>query len=455
MRTLLAMLLLGMAGCDTLWAPYIEDFAKTKGQGNGEAFPGSLETSYALNRPYVLMATGNYDGDSDGVADVAVSGLFQGTSINANTAYTAPVEIYTGDGQGGLKPDGTCLSTPMERVVYLLTVPTPGQPDRNDLLIATEDSKLYRCSKSAGTWATNEVDTAGGIFNGFKQLALAHQEPPGSEPDLIVRIGINRFTDRSSTTGSLQVYRANSPLSFGAARITVSPGDINWVLPYRVGAASGDSLALTWDNPPVHPGVDFYYVPQNNVYSDQGSGQTAAADVPGTGLPELKNVSYSALASLHSISQGDKAARTSILVARTQDKNSLSVLYGDAIESFGVQAQQTDKLPDGFMLPYAGDADGDANDEIVVYTTSPNAKPLVRHLLILSYKLDAINLMNPIADITNSTENFRAVALEYLGDNNDSRRKQQRKDLIALVEDPLNGRSRLIVRRSNLQYRFP
>lgn len=450
MRTLLAVLALAMTGCDVLWAPYIETYSQSK-----EAFPSSFETSYPLGQQYMLMATGNYDGDPDGVADVAVSGVFPGGELNASTANVAPVEFYTGDGKGGLKPDGACLASPMEKVVYLLTVPTPRQPGRNDLLIATEDSKIYRCSRTTGGWTANEVNTFGGVFNGFKMLALADEEPQGGYPDLVVRTGINRFTDHSTTTSSLHVYRADSFLSFGVARIAVAPGDITWVLPYRIGSAPGDSLAITWDDPPTHNGVDFHYIAQNNTDRDQGSGLTGAADVPGTAFPELKNVSFSALAALRIASQNNLFPRSAILLARTQDKNSISVLYGDTIESFGLQAQQTELLPDGFMLPYTGDADGDTNDEIIVYTTAPNSNPLVRHLLILSYKLNTINIMNPIADIANPAENFRAVALAYLGDRDDRRRQRQRRDLIVLVEDPASGRSRLMVRRSNLEYSFP
>ena len=84
MRTLLAVLALALAGCDKLWEPYIVTYGSAGSAG--EAFPSTLENSYRLSRQYMLMATGNYDGDVDGVADVAVSGVFTSSDINANVA---------------------------------------------------------------------------------------------------------------------------------------------------------------------------------------------------------------------------------------------------------------------------------------------------------------------------------------------------------------------------------
>ena len=453
MRTLMAMLLFALTSCDTLWAPYIEKYSSDSATKDG--FPGSLEVSYPLGQQYMLMATGNYDGDPGGVADVAVSGLFEADRLNPSMANPSAVEIYLGDGQGGLRLDGTCLASPMERVVYLLTVPSAARTGLDDILVATEDSSVFLCTKASGAWTASPIKTSGGVFNGFKLLALAYGEPQGSLPDLVVRTGINRFTDRSTTTSSLHVYRADAPNSFGKMRIPVSTADITWVLPYRFGNASGDSLAITWDNPTVNPGVNFRYIAQDNIPRDQGSGQTAAANVTGTPFPELKNVAFTALASLHTLDPVDETLRTSILFTDTQDKNSVAVMYGQTVEAFGIQAQQTNLMAGGFMLPYAGDADGDKNDEIGLYTAAPNRSPLIRHLMILSYKKNNINLSTPIADIANPTENFRAMALEYLGDTSDLRRQRLRKDLIALVEDPVKGSSRLMVRRSDLSYQFP
>lgn len=453
MRTLMAMLLFALTGCDTLWAPYIEKYSSDSATNQG--FPRSLEGSYQLSQPYLLMATGNYDGDASGVADVAVSGLFERDRFNVSTAYPAAVEIYVGDGQGGLKQDGSCLAAPMERVVYLLTVPTAGRAGANDILVATEDSSVFLCSKASGTWTSSAVKTSGGVFNGFKLLALAYNEPQGSLPDLVVRTGINQFTDHSTTTSSLHVYRADGPNSFGKMRIPVSNAGITWVLPYRFSGAPGDSLAVTWDNPLMNPGVNFHYIAQDSIDRNLGSGQTATANVAGTPFPELKNVAFTALASLHTLDPVEQIPRTAILFTDTQDKNSVAVMYGTTVEGFGIQAQQTNLMPDGFMLPYAGDADGDMNDEIGLYTSAPNRNPLIRHLLLLSYKKNNIDIVTPIADIASSTENFRAMALEYLGDASDLRRQRQRKDLIALVEDPQKGSSRLLVRRSDLSYRFP
>lgn len=449
----MAMLLFALTGCDTLWAPYIERYSSDSATNQG--FPGSLEVSYPLSQQYMLMATGNYDGDANDVADVAVSGVFATDRFNASTANPAAVEIYIGDGQGGLKLDGSCLASPMERVVYLLTVPTAGKAGANDILVATEDSSVFLCSKASGAWSSSAVKTSGGVFNGFKLLALANNEPQGSLPDLVVRTGINQFTDHSTTTSSLHVYRADGPNSFGKMRIPVATADITWVLPYRFSGAQGDSLAITWDNPLVNPGVNFHYIAQDNIGRNQGSGQTAAVNVAGTPFPELKNVAFTALASLHTLDPVEQIARTAILLTDTQDKNSVAVLYGPTVEGFGIQAQQTNLMAGGFMLPYAGDADGDMNDEIGLYTSAPNKNPLIRHLMILSYKKNSIDIVTPIADIANPTENFRAMALEYLGDGNDLRRQRQRKDLIALVEDPQKGSSRLLVRRSDLNYRFP
>lgn len=453
MRAFPTVLLLALAGCNILWEPYIGTFASDSVAKEG--YPSSLEASYPLSGPYMLMATGNYDGDAAGVADVAVSGLFVTDSFNANTASPAPVEIYVGDGQGGLRLDGACVTAPTQRVVYLLTVPTAGRAGASDILVATEDTSVFLCSKASGTWTTSFVKTAGGIFNGFKRLALAYQEPQGSYPDLIVRTGINQFTDRSTTTSSLHVFRADAPNSFGKMRLTVATGDITWVLPYRFSGAASDSLAITWDNPQVNPGVSFHYIAQDNTDRDLGSGQTAAANVPGTPFSELKNVAFTALASMHTLDSNDQTPRDVILFTDTQDKNSVAVMYGPTAADFAIQAQQTNLMPAGVMLPYAGDADGDTNDEIGLYTSAPNRNPLTRHLLLLSYKNNNINITAPIADIANPTENFRAMALEYLGDANDLRRQKQRKDLIALVEDPRRGSSRLLVRRSDLNYRFP
>jgi len=453
MRTLLAVLALALAGCDKLWEPYIVTYGSAGSAG--EAFPSTLENSYRLSRQYMLMATGNYDGDADGVADVAVSGVFTSSDINANVANLVPVEIYTGDGQGGLKLDGSCLDAPLQRPVYLLTVPSPGRPGAQDILVATEDSNIYLCSKASGAWAATAVKTFGGVFNGFKRMALAYNDPPGSDPDLAIRIGINQFTDNSSTTGSLHVYRADGFLSFGRARIQLSPGNINWVLPYRPSGAQGDTLATTWDNAAVHPGVEFHSLAANNTDINQGSGQTGAADVPGVPFSELKKVPFAALAPLHQKDASADTEQNSLLFTYSQEKNSVAVLYGDTINSFSIQAQETELMPGGFMLPYAGDADGDKSDEIGLYTMAPSGNRLTRHLLLLSYKGGSIRLMNPIQDIANPAENFRAMALEYLGSASDARRQRKRKDLVALVEDPAGASSRLMVRRSDLSYQFP
>lgn len=452
MRTLLMVLLLGTASCDKLWEPYIETYGSCSSQ---EAFPSSLENNYKLSRQYMLMATGNYDGDQEGVADVAVSGVFPSNDINANLANQVPVEIYIGDGRGGLKLDGSCLDAPLQRPVFLLTVPAPGESKANDILVATEDSNIYLCSKSSGAWTSRVIKTFGGVFNGFKRLSLAYQEPSGSPPDLAVRTGINQFTDNSSTTGSLHIYRADDFLSFAKARVELSTGNINWVLPYRVSGTPGDSLATTWDNVSAHPGIEFHYLAQNNTDMNLGSGQTGAANVAGTAFLELKRVPFAALAPLRTINRADMAPQTSILFTYSQERNSVSVLFGTKPGTFSLQSQQNELMPGGLMLPYAGDVDDDMNDEIGLYTMAPNGDPLIRHLLILSYRKDSIDINNPIADIANPTENFRAMALEYLGNESDLRRQKKRKDLIALVEDPVGGSSHLMVRRSDPGYRFP
>ena len=108
----------------------------------------------------------------------------------------------------------------------------------------------------------------------------------------------------------------------------------------------------------------------------------------------------------------------------------------------------------GLMLPYAGDANSDGRDEISVYTMALNGNALTRELALFSYRSAMVDTASPIVDITSTTEDFRAMTLDYLGKAPDRRRAALRKDLIALVDNPAGTASHLLIRRANLNHLF-
>ena len=502
MRALVGMFLLALGGCDTLWAPYITlgDFGLDAGvgcdpagscdlgQSDGpapdlqvtgctssqmcdaanpicdlntglctavppsiEAFPSGapFETLITLNNHYVLMATGDYNGD--GTTDIAVSGLFTG-GPNANNAGPADVDIYLGDGAGSFKLDTKPCAIPnSDAPVYLLTVPTVNK-QYSALLVATLGSRVYLCSRptgAAGNWTATNVGS-NMVPTGFKQLALANNEGQ-STPDLLIRTSKFLYLEMQdpSLQGSLDVRRTNSGYTFGNMPSQASSSGIVWATPLRFPGAVGDTLALTWDDPVdvQKRSLDFYYTNPGFMtnHVDYSAGVFLAA---GSYFPELKKP-LRTTAPLRV--QGQDPA---LLVGVSQQPNYLGVLTGKNTGAFNLQGAPTTWNQPGLMLTYTGDANDDGTDEIGLYTMALNNSPLTRRLQILSYKNNTINVGAPILDIAYTAENVRGMAIEYLGALGDRRRSYRRKDLIALIETP-TGNAQLVIRRANLNYQFP
>ena len=504
MRALSAMLLLSLVGCDKLWGSYIGsgDFVLDGGSSTGcdtsgtcdlaqsdaappdlylpgcgkneecidpknpycdlntgqctsmppsaEAFPkdAAFQTTISLSSHYVLMATGDYDGD--GITDIAVSGLFTNLP-NASSAIDAKVEIYIGDGLGGFKADVTMCSFPGGNApVYLLTVPAVGKK-YSGILVAAYSGNVWYCERVAGaggTWTPTRVGSAGGT--GFRQLALANNEGQAN-PDLIIRTGKFRYLDTADTSGSLDVYRANKSYVFNGPNSQASSTNISWVAPIRPKGASGDSLALTWDDPSPSGGMlgrrgtEFFYTNPGFMTNSQGYSSTLATT--GTYFT-LANKPLRTTTILHAQGQDP-----SILYTVSQNPNFVGVLYGTAVPTFSFQTPPTMWGQPGLMLPYAGDANGDGQDEIGLYSQMVPGGLANQHLQLLSYKNGMINTAQPITDIASTTDNFQAMALEYLGATDDRRRTLLRKDLIVLTDNGTS--SQILIRRANLNYQFP
>ena len=514
MRALVGMLLLTLGGCDTLWASYITlgdfsldgglscdvsgscDLAQSDGpppdlqlagcsmnsdcsgpvpycdlntgqctavQPSAEAFPQvpPFMTSITLNRHYVLMATGDYNGD--GFTDIAVSGVFN-SGGNATAAMQSDVEVYIGDGLGGFKPDNNVCALPGESPVSLITVPAVSKVG-SGLLVATFGPNIFYCGRGAGaggTWTPNMVGRNDGSgpdarMPGFKQLALV-KEASRTNPDIIVRTSKNLFLESKDPAdqGSFDVLRANANYTFAVPASQASSSGIGWATPVRLKNAAGDVFALNWDDPGTtgvsvsRRGVEFYDTSAGFATSPIGTGYSAPLFMAGQFFPEFTKP-FRATTVLHVAGQDP-----SLLMTVSQQQNYLGVLYGATAPGFTVQAMTT-WAPSGLMLPYAGDATGDQLDEIGLYTMALNGNPLTRHLQLLPYKSGSIDTTNFIVDISTINDNFRAMSLDYLGDANDRRRSSLRKDLITLIENPTNAnnQSQLVIYRANLNKRFP
>lgn len=415
-----------------------------------EAFPGDVtfQSMIALNSRYLLMATGDYNGD--GITDIAVSGLFMNLP-NASSASDAKVEIYVGDGLGGFKPDDTMCSFPGGNApVYLLTVPAPGKT-YSGILVATFNGNVWYCERVAGvggTWTPTREGSAGGM--GFRQLALSNNEGQAT-PDLLVRTGRYRYLDPADTSGSLDVYRTSKPYVFNATSSQASSTNISWVAPVRPKGAKGDSMALTWDDPNPSGmtlgryGTEFYYT--NPAFMTNSQGYSSTLTTSGTYF-NIANKPLRTTTVLHTQMQDP-----SILYTVSQNPNFVGVLYGTTVPTFTLQTAPTMWQQPGLMLPYAGDANGDGQDEIGLYSQRVPPGPNDQHLQLLSYKNGTIDTSTPITDIASTTSNFHGMALEYLGGTNDRRRTSLRKDLIVLMENGTN--SQILIRRANLNYKFP
>ena len=513
MRALVGMLLLTLGGCDTLWANYITlgDFSLDAGmscetpggcdmaQGDGpppdlqltgcstdancggttpfcdlntgqctgtqpptDAFPQipAFMTSITLSRHYVLMATGDYNGD--GFTDIAVSGVFNSPG-NATGALQSDVEIYIGDGLGGFSLDKAPCALPGESPVYLLTVPATNKIGHG-LLVATFGANVMYCGRGAnGLWSATVAGRNDGAGmdarpNGFKQLALA-KEASRANPDILIRISKNLFleTKDPADQGSFDILRANANYTFNVPASQASSSGIGWGTPVRLKGAAGDVFALSWDDPGTsgvslsRRGVEFYDT--NAQFMTQAMGYSAPLFMAGGFFPEFQKP-FRATTVLHAPGQ-DPA----LLMTVSQLQNYLGVSYAATVPGFTVQAMTT-WSPTGLMLPYAGDATGDQQDEIGLYTMALNSSPLTRHLQLLSYKPGppaSIDTANYIVDIATINDNFRAMSLDYLGDVNDRRHSSLRKDLITLIENPsnANNQSQLVIYRANLNRRFP
>lgn len=398
---------------------------------------GQAGETFTLLNQYMLMATGDYNGD--GFGDVAVSGVFPsatGGSINATTAAAVPVEIYLGNGMGGLTKDANCPIPATEKPVYLLTIPGA----KKELMVATFDGAVYRCSRATGAWVQTPVPVGGTLNSGFKQMAQISN--PGPSADLAVRIGKSPFPD--SNSGILEIHRGNATNSYNGLKIVITTTNATWVMPFRFANATTDTIATTWDAISGHPGIEFHTIDAvSNMESSLGSGSTGAANVTGGKFLELNMAPYAMLNLFHIA--GQPAA---ILYSYSQLPNSLNVFAGGSVGALAQVGQKNLGVtgPLGLMQAYAGDANSDTQDEIGFYTMSTNNVQITRHLQLLMYKNSAIG--NAIYDTTLNGENFRGMALETLHGSKDP----NRKDLIALIEDPVNKGSRLLVRRANLNY---
>lgn len=504
MRALVGMLLLTLGGCDTLWASYITlgDFSVDGGvqqcepsascdlsapsdgsaptpdlqvtgctsnamcdAGNPycdlntglctavppsiEAFPSGapFETIITLNNHYVLVATGDYDGD--GVVDIAVSGRFSG-GPNANAAAASGVEVYLGDGAGAFKIDNPCAIPNNDAPVYLLTVPTANKQYSN-LLVATLGANVYSCARTVGAgggWTATMVGNSM-VPTGFKQLALARNEGQ-TNPDLLIRTSKFLYleTQDPSVQGSLDVRRTSAGYRFDNMPSQASSSGIVWATPLRFNGAAGDTLALTWDDPVDMPkrGLDLYYT--NPAFMTMRLNFSPPVYAAATYFPELRKPLRTTTL-LRSPGQDPL-----LLVAVSGQPNYLGVLTGKTAGSLALQGTPTVWPQPGLMLAYAGDANDDGTDEIGLYSMALNSNPLTRRLQILSYKNNVIDTAAPILDIAYTAENVRGMALEYLGGLGDRRRSYRRKDLVALIETP-GGNAQLVIRRANLNYTFP
>ena len=503
MRALSAMLLLSLVGCDKLWGSYIGigDFVLDGGvtscagsdtcdlaqsdaappdlylpgcgknqdcidpkapfcdlnsgqcvaqQPSSEAFPkdAAFQSTIALTSRYVLMATGDYNGD--GITDIAVSGIFTNLP-NASSASDSKVEIYIGDGLGAFKPDDTMCSFPGGNApVYLLTVPAVGKK-YSGILVAAYAGNVWYCERVAGpggTWTPTRVGSAGGT--GFRQLALANNEAQAN-PDLIIRTGKFRYLDAADTSGSLDVYRASKSYVFNGPNSQASSTNISWVAPIRPKGAKGDSLALTWDDPSPagatlgRLGTEFFYT--NPAFMTNSQGYSSTLTTSGTFFT-LANKPLRTTTVLHT-----QAQDPSLLYTVSQNPNFVGVLYGTTVPTFTFQTTPTMWKQPGLMLPYAGDANGDGQDEIGLYSQMVPGGISDQHLQLLSYKNGVIDTLQPITDIATTTENFHGMALEYLGGLGDRRRTLLRKDLIVIMDNGTS--SQLLIRRANLNYQFP
>jgi hypothetical protein len=223
------------------------------------------------------------------------------------------------------------------------------------------------------------------------------------------------------------------------------------MVPYRFPSATGDSLATTWDPGALRPGINFEYLQTAGTFLNQGDGGTSPVDTSGAPYSQLAGAPLAALARIAISGQ----SLPSILFTYSQNPNTVSVLYGGLPISFAVQTPPVTVPADGILLPYAGDANGDGQDEIGLRTISPSKTLGTQHLLLLSSKKSTIDPTAPIQDISSTTENYRGMALGFLAVGTDRRFVAHRKDLIALAENPGTLTSRLVVRRANLNYVFP
>ncbi len=500
MRALVGMLVLALGGCDTLWASYITlgdfildggmqcgspDGCDLGGPGDGpapdlqvtgctsnamcdtaspycdlntgqctavppsiEAFPSGapFETIITLNNHYVLLATGDYNGD--GITDIAVSGQFSG-GPNANNAGTSAVDIYLGDGAGKFNLDKPIDIPNSDAPVYLLTVPNGKQ--YSGLLVATLGPRVYYCSRTMGANGFWSANMAGSnmVPTGFKQLALAKDENQ-TFPDLLIRTSRFLYLEMQdpSMQGSLDVRRTGPGYSFGGMPSQASSSGIVWATPLRFNGAAGDTLALTWDDPVdmQKRGLDLYYT--DPAFATTHLTFSPQVFTPGTYFNELKKP-LRTTALLRTPAQDPL-----LLVAVSQMPNYLGVLTGKTALTLNLQGGTTTWPQPGLMLAYTGDANDDGTDEIGLYSMALNTNPLTRRLQILSFKDNVINVGAPILDIAYTAENVRGMSLEYLGAVGDRRRSYRRKDLIALIENP-TGSAQLVIRRANLNYQFP
>jgi hypothetical protein len=201
----------------------------------------------------------------------------------------------------------------------------------------------------------------------------------------------------------------------------------------------------------MHPGVEMHYVPPAAAEMVT-SGNTGSANTTGAGFSELSNIPFAAVVPFKLKGVTDPA----LLYTYSNQASTVSVLSGSSAPMFKVLATKP-LVAQNITLPYAGDADGNGQDEIGLYSIAPNNSG-TRYLQLLSYtgSSKAIDTAMPIFEISSMMENYRGMALGFLAKfkNGDLRRDMNRKDLIMLVETPGAG-SKLVIRRGNLNYQFP
>lgn len=509
MRAYSALLLLSLVGCESLWGSYIGfgDFVldggsqECEGQGTCDlggtdgpspdlvlpgctsdticaatatpycdlntgqctdvqpptmAFPqvAPFVSQVLLAKRYMLMTTGDYN--NDGITDIAVAGVFTGSananpnSANATNAMAGDMEVYLGDGRGGFAADTPCSIPNSDAPVHLLTVPAPGKTYQG-VLVATMGPRVYYCARvpgANGTWSATMVGSSM-VPTGFKQLALSN-DAGQSSPDLIIRTSKNLFLETvdPSTQGSLDVRRTNGNYVFTGMPSQASSTGITAVTPVNIKGTTpgGDRLALAWDDPGPGSkrGLEFYYTDSN--FATNSVAYTVPVFMTGTFFPDLaKPLRTTAL--LRSTS-----ANPLIVLAVSQQPNYFAVLSGATFPGFALVGQIATTTATGLIQVYTGDADGDRLDEIGLYSLAINGLAAPQNLQLFSFKGNAISA-TPLADIPHGTDNFRGMALEYLGLAGDRRRDALRKDLIALIENKTG--SQLLISRANLNYRFP